>query len=37
MTALSSHPSQELEELSLSHNSVTDQSIEFIAEYIKVC
>ena len=37
MTALSSHPVQVLEELNLGYNSIGDQSIEYIAEYIKVC
>ena len=37
MTALSSHPVQVLEELTLAYNSIGDKSIEYIAEYIKVC
>lgn len=37
MTALSSHPAQVLEELRLGYNSIGDKSIEYIAEYIKVC
>ena len=34
MTALSSHQSQVFEELNLSYNSVSDQGVEYIAEYI---
>ena len=37
MTSLSSHPAQVLEELYLGYNSIGDRSIEYIAEYIKVC
>lgn len=37
MTALSAHPEHVLEELHLGYNSLGDQSIEYIAEYIKVC